>query len=236
MTMTTITTNTTTTTTAAYDRGASDVALLTETIGANFDRTVATHGHREALVEYDSARRWTYAQLRADIDALAHGLIRLGIEKGDRVGIWAPNCAEWTQLQYATAKIGAILVCINPAYRTQELQYVLNQSGARMLVAARSFKTSDYAAMIAEVRPGCPALEHVVLIGSAQWQALPDRGGDPRVLAIAQAAADPHDAINIQYTSGTTGHPKGATLSHHNILNNAHIIGEVCVGRPAFFG
>ena len=224
MTTTTITRNTT----LAYDRGSSDVALLAETIGANFDRTVATHGHREALVEYDSARRWTYAQLRADVDALAHGLIRLGIEKGDRVGIWAPNCAEWTQLQYATAKIGAILVCINPAYRTQELQYVLNQSGARMLVAARSFKTSDYAAMIAEVRPGCPALEHVVLIGSAQWQALPDRDGDPRVLATAQAAADPHDAINIQYTSGTTGHPKGATLSHHNILNNAHIIGEVC--------
>ena len=126
-----------------------------------------------------------------------------------------------------TAKIGAILVCINPAYRTQELEYVLNQSGARMLVAARSFKTSDYAAMIAEVRPGSRARARRP-VGSAQWQALPDRDGDPRVLATAQAAADPHDAINIQYTSGTTGHPKGATLSHHNILNNAHIIGEVC--------
>ena len=109
------------------------------------------------------------------IDALAHGLLRLGIEKGDRVGIWAPNCAEWTQLQYATAKIGAILVCINPAYRTHELEYVLNQAGVRMLVAAQSFKTSDYAAMIARVRPNCPELEHVVLIGSTKWRALPDR-------------------------------------------------------------
>ena len=130
--------------------------MLEETIGDNFDRTAAAHGDREALVEYATGRRWTYAQLRADVDALAHGLLRLGIEKGDRVGIWAPNCAEWTQLQYATAKIGAILVCINPAYRTHELQYVLNQAGVRLLVAARSFKTSDYAAMIAEVRAGLP--------------------------------------------------------------------------------
>ena len=152
----------------SYARGPSDVPLLEETIGDNFDRIVAAHGDRDALVEYATGRRWTYAQLRAEVDALAHGLLRLGIEKGDRVGIWAPNCAEWTQLQYATAKIGAILVCINPAYRTHELEYVLNQSGVRLLVAARSFKTSDYAAMIAEVRPDCPGLEHVVLIGSAR--------------------------------------------------------------------
>ena len=113
----------------SYDRGASDAPLLAETIGDNFDRTAAAHGDRDALVEYATGRRCTYAQLRAEVDALAHGLLRLGIEKGDRVGIWAPNCAEWTQLQYATAKIGAILVCINPAYRTHELQYVLDPGG-----------------------------------------------------------------------------------------------------------
>jgi fatty-acyl-CoA synthase len=212
----------------SYARGPSDIALLDETIGDNFDRTAAAHGDRDAMVEYASSRRWTYSQLRSDVDALACGLIRLGIEKGDRVGIWAPNCAEWTQLQYATSKIGAILVCINPAYRTHELEYVLNQSGVRLLVAATSFKTSDYAAMIDEVRPGCPGLERVVLIGSAEWRALPDHDGDPAVLAARRAALDPHDAINIQYTSGTTGRPKGATLSHHNILNNAYFVGRTC--------
>ena len=212
----------------SYDRGAAEPPLLAETIGDNLDRTAAAHGDRDALVEYATGRRFTYAQLRAEVDALAHGLLRSGIAKGDRVGIWAPNCAEWMQLQYATAKIGAILVCINPAYRTHELQYVLVQAGVRLLVAARSFKTSDYAAMIAEVAPDCPGLEQVVLIGSAEWDALYDRAGDPAALAAHQAALDPHDAINIQYTSGTTGNPKGATLSHHNILNNAHVIGEVC--------
>ena len=212
----------------SYDRGASDAPLLEETIGDNLDRIAAAHGHRDALVEFATGRRFTYAQLSAEVDALAHGLLRSGVAKGDRVGIWAPNCAEWTQLQYATAKIGAILVCINPAYRIHELQYVLVQAGVRLLVAARSFKTSDYASMIAEVAPDCPGLEQVVLIGSAEWDALYDRAGDPAVLAAHQAALDPHDAINIQYTSGTTGNPKGATLSHHNILNNAHFIGEVC--------
>jgi fatty-acyl-CoA synthase len=212
----------------SYARGATDLPLLEETIGDNFDRTVAAHGDRDALVEFETGRRYTYAQLRVEVDALALGLLRRGIGKGDRVGIWAPNCAEWMQLQYATAKIGAILVCINPAYRTHELQYVLNQSGVRMLVAARSFKTSDYVAMIAEVRPHSPALEHTIVIGSAEWLALPDRDGDPAVLAAVQASLDPHDPINIQYTSGTTGHPKGATLSHHNIVNNAHLIGEIC--------
>jgi fatty-acyl-CoA synthase len=212
----------------SYARGAADRPLRQETIGADLDRTVAAHGDRDALVEFATGRRFTYAQLGADVDALAHGLRRLGIGKGDRVGIWAPNCAEWMQLQYATAKIGAILVCINPAYRTHELHYVLGQAGVRMLVAARSFKTSDYAAMIDEVRPDLPALEHVLLIGSAEWEALPDRRGDPARLAAVQADLDPHDAINIQYTSGTTGNPKGATLSHHNILNNAYAIGEIC--------
>ncbi|HEX2809963.1 MAG TPA: AMP-binding protein, partial [Kineosporiaceae bacterium] len=212
----------------SYARGPADVPLLEETIGVNFDRTVDAHDDRDALVEFATSRRWTYGQLRDDVDALALGLLRLGIARGDRVGIWAPNCAEWTQLQYATARIGAILVCINPAYRAQELEYVLVQSGVRLLVAARSFKTADYAAMIDDVRPRCPLLEHVVLIDSEQWRALPDRDGDPADLAARQACLDPRDPINIQYTSGTTGHPKGATLTHHNILNNAFFIGEVC--------
>jgi fatty-acyl-CoA synthase len=212
----------------SHARGPSTVPLLQETIGDNFDRTVAAHRDRDALIEYATARRWTYSQLHADVDALALGLLRLGIEKGDRVGIWAPNCAEWTLLQYATAKIGAILVCINPAYRVPELEYVLRQSGVRLLVAASSFRLADHDTMIAQARPRCPMLEHVVLIGSAPWRTLLERAGDPRPLAARQATLDPQDAINIQYTSGTTGHPKGATLSHHNILNNAYFIGEVC--------
>ncbi len=173
-------------------------------------------------------RRWTYAELGADVDALAHGLLRNGIVKGDRIAIWAQTCAEWTQLQFAAAKIGAILVCINPAYRSNELQYVLNQSGTRLLVAGESFRSADYPAMIAEVRPRCPALEHVVMLGSPEWKALLARGGDATVLAARQSTLDPFEPISIQYTSGTTGHPKGATLSHHNILNNAFLVGEVC--------
>jgi len=217
----------------SYARGPSDVALIEETIGDMFDRIAATHADREALVEHTTGRRWTYAQLHADVDALARGLLRIGIAKGDRVGIWAPNCAEWTQLQFASAKIGAILVCINPAYRTHELRYVLNQAGIRLLVAAASFKSSDYAQMITEVRPDCPGLEHVVLIGDERWRALSARTGDGAGLAAAQAALDPHDPINIQYTSGTTGNPKGATLSHHNILNNGYFLGEHCRYTPA---
>ena len=209
----------------SYDHGASDRPLLGETIGENFNRIATAHAGREALVDRSSGRRWTYAELHRDVLALAHGLLRLGIGKGDRVGIWAPNCPEWMLLQYATAEIGAILVPVNPAYRTDELAYVVNQAGIRLLVAASSFRTSDYAAMIEDARPGCPDLRWVVLLGSADWHALPDRAGDPGALAARQALLSPDDPINIQYTSGTTGHPKGATLSHHNILNNAHLIG-----------
>ena len=211
----------------SYDHGASDRPLLGETIGENFDRMATAHADREALADRTSGRRWTYRALHRDVLALAHGLLRLGIGKGDRVGIWAPNCPEWTLLQYATAEIGAILVPINPAYRTDELAYVVSQAGIRLLVAASSFRTSDYAAMIEDARPGCPDLRWAVLFGSADWHALPDPAGDPRVLAARQALLSPDDPINIQYTSGTTGHPKGATLSHHNILNNAHLIGEI---------
>ena len=212
----------------SYSSGESATPLLGDTIGGNFDATVRAFGDREALVDrspgHGPPRRWTYAELAADVDALALGLLEMGIAKGDRVGIWAPNCAEWTITQYATAKIGAILVNINPAYRTHELEFVLNQSGSMLLIAAEKLKTSDYAGMIAEVRPRCQELRSVVLLGSPQWQALLDARGE----TLGTIELDTDDPINIQYTSGTTGFPKGATLSHHNILNNGFFVGELC--------
>src|SRR5919112_420137 len=164
--------------------------------------------------------------MREDVDTVALGLLAAGLGKGDRVGIWAPNVAAWTLVQYATAKLGVILVNINPAYRTHELEYVLNQAGIALLVAATSFKTSDYAAMIEEVRPNCPALREVVLLGTRDWDALVESGksGHRDELARLQSELSPDDPINIQYTSGTTGFPKGATLSHHNILNNGYFV------------
>jgi fatty-acyl-CoA synthase len=214
----------------SYVSGTSDKPLLGDTIADDFDRTVAAHGDRDALVDRASGRRWTYRQLADEVNAVALGLVDLGVEKGDRVGIWSPNCAEWTFTQYATAKIGAILVNINPAYRTHELKYVLNQAGIRTLVAAPSFKTSDYAAMIDEARPECPDLQDVLLIGGDAWTGLvaAGRGGSAAHLAELQANLSADDPINIQYTSGTTGFPKGATLSHHNILNNGYFVGELC--------
>jgi fatty-acyl-CoA synthase len=212
----------------SYSSGESVTALLGDTIGGNFDATVRAFGDREALVDRAAGRRWTYAELAADVDALALGLLEMGVAKGDRVGIWALNCAEWTLTQYATAKIGAILVNINPAYRTRELEFVLNQSGARLLVAAVKVKTSDYAGMIAEVRPDCPGLAGVVLLGSQEWQSLLDSGRRLDREALDRVELDTDDPINIQYTSGTTGFPKGATLSHHNILNNGFFVGELC--------
>ncbi|MFY9807292.1 MAG: AMP-binding protein [Pseudonocardiaceae bacterium] len=212
----------------SYVSGISQVPLLGDTIGDNFDRIVARHGDRAALVDCPSGRHWSYAQLRADVDSLAQGLLAAGIGKGDRVGIWALNCPEWLLTQYATAKIGAILVTINPAYQSRELEYVLKAAGIRLLIAAQSFNTADYAAMISKVGPGCTDLERVVLIGSTQWAQLPVRDGAAAVLAGKQATLSPDDPINIQYTSGTTGFPKGATLSHHNILNNGYFVGELC--------
>jgi fatty-acyl-CoA synthase len=213
----------------SYASGTFEVPLLGDTIGGNFDRTVATFGGRPALVDIAAGRRWTYRELAEDVNALAAGLLGLGIAKGDRVGIWSPNRAEWTLIQYATAKIGAILVNINPAYGSRELEYVLNQSGVRMLVAAPSFRSSDYAGMIGEVRTHCPGLQHVVLLGSAGWDSLTSRGRQAGpTQAQAQASLSADDPINIQYTSGTTGFPKGATLSHHNILNNGFFVGELC--------
>jgi fatty-acyl-CoA synthase len=212
----------------SYSSGESGTPLLGDTIGGNFDAAVRAFGDREALVDRPAGRRWTYAELAADVDALALGLLEMGIGYGDRVGIWAPNCAEWTLTQYATAKIGAILVNINPAYRTRELEFVLIQSGSRLLVAAEKLRTSDYAGMIAEVRPRCPELANVVLLGSPQWQSLLDDGRRLDRGALERIQLDTDDPINIQYTSGTTGFPKGATLSHHNILNNGFFVGELC--------
>ncbi len=176
-----------------------------------------------------TGRRWTYREFDATVDAAAKGLIDRGIATGDRVGIWAPNCAEWTIAQYATAKVGAILVNINPAYRTHELSYALNQSGLRLLLSAVEFKTSDYRGMVEEVRPECGALEDVIFFGTADWTALLDAGEsvDDAELRERSASLSPTDPINIQYTSGTTGFPKGATLSHRNILNNGYLVTEL---------
>ena len=212
----------------SYASGTSDTPMLGDTIGANLDRTVAAYPDRLALVDGPSGRIWTYRELGAAVDAVATGLARLGVGPGDRVGIWAPNCAEWFLVQYATAKIGAILVTVNPAYRTGELEYVLRQAGARVLVAAREFKSSDYAEMIRQVRPNCPGLEQVLILGSPEWEATAGAEPDTDLLAALGAALSADDPINIQYTSGTTGFPKGATLSHHNILNNGYFVGELC--------
>ncbi len=217
----------------SYSHGTAEQTLLGETIGANLTRTAAAFGDRDAVVDVPAGRRWTYARLDVDTDTLARGLIAAGIKAGDRVGIWAPNCAEWVLLQYATAKAGIILVNINPAYRSHELNYALRQSGVRLLVSAESFKTSNYRAMIEEVSVGLPGLERVIYLGSADWDELfvvgrmPVAGGGDQ-LAERQAVLSFDDPINIQYTSGTTGFPKGATLSHHNILNNGYFIGEGC--------
>ena len=207
----------------SYASGTGSVPLLGETIGENLRHTAERHPEREALVDVLAGRRWTYAEFDAAVDGLARGLLARRIEKGDRVGIWAPNCAEWVLTQYATARIGAILVNINPAYRTHELDFVVRQSGLSLLISAVSFKTSDYRAMIAEV-----GFAQTVFIGESGWDDLlaAGHGVDPAELSEREAALAFDDPINIQYTSGTTGFPKGATLSHHNILNNGFFVGE----------
>ena len=214
----------------SYSHGASPDPLLGETIGDSLRRIAAAHGDSEALVDVPTGRRWTYAQLDAATDAVARGLIASGVATGDRVGIWAPNCAEWVLLQYGSAKMGAILVNINPAYRSHELGYVLKQAGISVLVSAESFKTSDCRGMIEEVRGGLSDLRQVIYIGTPEWDAMVAAGGTVPADALAEAGAALafDDPINIQYTSGTTGFPKGATLSHHNILNNGYFIGEGC--------
>ncbi|HEX3975651.1 MAG TPA: AMP-binding protein [Solirubrobacteraceae bacterium] len=216
--------------TDSYARGDTSAAMLDETIGANLDRAVAQFGDRDALISCAQGRRYTYAELGSAVDELARALMAAGVATGDRIGIWSPSCVEWTLVQYATAKLGSILVNVNPAYRTSELEYALKQSGCRMLVAAPAFKTSDYRAMIEEVRDSLPELERVVFLDSPDWDELLAGAGAVSAgdLRARSAALGPDDPINIQYTSGTTGYPKGATLTHRNILNNGYFVGEGC--------
>jgi len=213
-------------------QGATDVPLLEITIGAALLNIVANHGDGLALVSRHQGIRWTWAELLAQVDKAATGLLDLGVVKGDRVGIWAPNCAEWTVIQFATARIGAILVNINPAYRVSEVDYALNKVECSVLVTARRFKSSDYVAMLREIGPDrLPALRHIVVLGESQdegflsWSDLL-APADPARLAAIEATLDRNDAINIQFTSGTTGQPKGATLTHRNVLNNGYFAGR----------
>jgi fatty-acyl-CoA synthase len=214
----------------SYSSGASAQPLLGETIGDNLRRVASRWPDAEALVSVEQGVRYTYAEFDEKVDELCRALIGAGLQAGDRVGIWAPNVAEWVLLQYATARVGVILVNINPAYRTHELAYALRQSGCRMLVAVSAFKTSDYRAMVDSARPELPDLEQVVYLDTADWATLlAAADGVSRADVDARAATLRFDdPINIQYTSGTTGFPKGATLTHHNILNNGYFIGEGC--------
>ncbi|KAB2812485.1 AMP-binding protein [Pimelobacter simplex] len=215
----------------SYAAGETTTPLLEETIGANLERTVARWPDREALVEVASGRRWTWREFDHAVDEVARGLIGLGIGKGDRVGMWAPNCAEWTIVQFGAAKAGAVLVNVNPSYRTHEFAYAVNQSGLRLLLAATSFKTSDYRGMVEEVtgKGEVPGLERTLYVDTDDWRTLIGAGaGLPAdALTERQRELSPDDAINIQYTSGTTGFPKGATLSHRNILNNGFFVTEL---------
>jgi len=213
----------------SIDVGSTEMPLLDETIGANLARTVAAVPDGEALVSVHQGIRWSYAEFSNRVQSLASGLLGLGLEPGDRLGLWSPNRVEWTLVQYATAEVGVILVTINPAYRTHELQYALNQSGCTVLVAAPSFKTSDYVSMVEAVSGDCPALTTTLFLDSDRWDSIAAGDGAVGIDAVQRVASrlTPSDAINVQYTSGTTGSPKGATLSHRNILNNGHRVTEL---------
>ena len=216
--------------TAAIAKGPTDTPLLEETIGDNLDATVARFPDREALVVPHQDIRQTWSEFSATVDAVAKGLMGTGVAKGDRVGMWSPNYAEWVYIQYATAKVGAIQVNINPAYRTTELEYALKQSGCRMLVTRSEYLMSAYREMVEEVQDRLPDLVDVVYFDTDDWAALIAAGNSVSDADLAERAAslDTNDAINIQYTSGTTGFPKGATLSHRGILNDALLVGQSC--------
>ena len=212
----------------SYLHGPSLTPLLGETIGANLRRTVDRFGDREALVVRSQRYRATYRELWDQTTTLARALVASGVQKGDRVGIWSPNRFEWVITQFATARIGAILVNINPAYKTSELQYALTQSGVSLLIHAATFRSSDYGAMVREVCSDCPALRETIVIDTG-WRDLLERASRASDDELTRRESDLQfdDPINIQYTSGTTGFPKGATLSHHNILNNGFLVGEM---------
>ncbi|MDN6865667.1 MULTISPECIES: AMP-binding protein [Pseudomonas] len=215
----------------SYSRGSQDKTLLAMTIGQAFDHTVAQFPDGEALVVRHQSRRYTWRQLADTVDLHARAFLALGLQTGDRLGIWAPNCAEWLISQIASAKLGVILVNINPAYRTSELDYVLRQSGCQWLVCAGAFKGSDYHGMLQELQPdlrGIISLDPSPPAGFMPWSTLATLGAEvtPEQLHQRQASLHFDQAVNIQYTSGTTGFPKGATLSHHNILNNGYMVGE----------
>ena len=214
----------------SIDRGATDSPLLEDTIGANLEKTVARHGDEEAFVVPHQGVRQTWLEFNASVDAVAKGLMAAGIDAGDRVGMWSPNYAEWTYVQFATAKIGAIQVNVNPAYRTNELAYALEQSGCRILVTRTEYLTSKYQEMVEKVRPELGQLERVIYFDTSDWSDLIDEGRTVSDADLAERlrSLSNTDAINIQYTSGTTGFPKGATLSHRNILNDAKLVGEAC--------
>ena len=216
--------------TQSIDRGATDSPLLEETIGANLEATVAIHGDREALVVPHQGVRQTWREFNATVDGVAKGLMAAGIGAGDRVGMWSPNYAEWVYVQFATAKIGAIQVNVNPAYRTNELEYALEQSGCRILVTRTEYLTSKYREMVEKVRPNLSQLERIIYFDTSDWTELIEGGQSVSDADLAERGASlgNTDAINIQYTSGTTGFPKGATLSHRNILNDAKMVGDAC--------
>ncbi len=228
----------------SYVHGTSDVPLLGETIGENLRRTVERFPDRDALVVPYQGYRATYRELWEQAGLVARGLVARGVKKGDRVGIWAPNRHEWVLTQYATARMGAVLVNVNPAYRTHELEHVLKQSGTSFLVIARGFRQANYVEMVREAVQRCPEHRQTLVIED-EWGALLEEGrrAGAGLLEDRERTLDPDDAINIQYTSGTTGFPKGATLSHHNILNNGFFIGEalryterdrVCIPVPLY--
>jgi fatty-acyl-CoA synthase len=227
----------------SYAHGACDQALLGETIGQNFERTVARVPDSEALVSCHQGLRYTYTQLNEAVDRLATSMLSAGLRKGDRVGVWGPNRAEWALTQYATGKLGVILVNINPSYRLNELEYALGQSGCRWIVATPELKGSDFVAMVREVQTSLPTLERAVFFGTEEWEELAGTAADHDALRRAAVELDFDDPINIQYTSGTTGFPKGATLSHHNILNNGYFVADllryteadrVCIPVPLY--
>jgi len=228
----------------SYTNGASNIPLLGETIDENLRKTVAKFPNNDALISVHQHYRATYTEFYEQVTAVAKGLIALGVKSGDRVGIWSPNCYEWTLLQYATAKIGAIMVNINPAYRTSELIYVINQSGLAYIFSAIQFKTSHYKKMIEDAREFTDTLRKEVYWGES-WEYFLAQGkkvSDEKLQAY-EAKVQFDDPVNIQYTSGTTGNPKGVTLTHHNILNNAYFIGirmnytdkdRVCIPVPFY--